>query len=69
MNSVQEIEQAIDRLPTEDYLRLAEWFERRRAEETREAAEDREDSEAAKASLAEPGENIHLEKLAKELGL
>lgn len=69
MNTIQEIEQAIEKLPEGDYLRLAEWFERRRAEDVREAEEDREDLEAARASLAEPGENIPLEKLAKELGL
>ena len=69
MNTVQEIEQAIEKLPDQDYARLAEWFERRLAEEAREAEEDREDIEAARVSRAEPGENIPLETLARELGL
>jgi len=68
MNTVQEIEQAIEKLPDQDYARLAEWFERRLAEEAREAEEDREDIEAARVSRAEPGENIPLETLARELG-
>ena len=69
MNTVQEIEQAIEKLPEEDYARLAEWFERRLAEETREAEEDREDIEAARASRAEPGENIPWEQIKAEAGL
>ncbi|MBM3840610.1 MAG: hypothetical protein FJ398_22145 [Verrucomicrobia bacterium] len=60
---------AINKLPTEDYLRLAEWFERRRAEEIREASEDRQDLEDAKVSLAEPGENIPWEQIKTEMGL
>ena len=69
MTTAQEIEQAIEKLPEDEYVRFAAWFERRRAEEAREAEEDREDLEAARRSLAEPGENIPFEKLAKELGL
>jgi hypothetical protein len=67
MSTVAEIKQAIEQLPSEDFLSLTEWLERRRAE--LEAEEDRQDLEAARRSLAEPGENIPLEKIAKELGL
>jgi prevent-host-death family protein len=47
-------------IPIED-LRLLERLE--------EEAMDREDLEDARAALAEPGENISLEDLKKELGL
>jgi hypothetical protein len=67
MSTVAEIKHAIERLPSEELLNLTEWLERRRAE--LEAEEDRQDLEAAQRSLAEPGENVPLEKLAKELGL
>jgi plasmid stabilization system protein ParE len=67
MSNVEEIERAIEELSHDDLEKLAVWLERRRAEV--EAEEDRIDLEAARRSLAEPGENIPLEKLAKELGL
>ncbi|HEY0552600.1 MAG TPA: hypothetical protein VGF13_23580 [Verrucomicrobiae bacterium] len=67
MSTVAEIKRAIEQLPSKDFLSLTEWLERRRAE--LEAEEDRQDLEAARRSLAEPGENIPLEKIAKELGL
>jgi hypothetical protein len=67
MSKVEEIEHAIEKLSHDEMEKLAGWIERRRAEI--EAEEDRIDLEAARRSLAEPGENIPLEKLAKELGL
>ncbi len=67
MSTVAEIKHAIEQLPSEELPGLTEWLERRCAE--LEAEEDRQDLDAARRSLAEPGENIPLEKLAKELGL
>ena len=48
---------------TKDALAYLEKLEHEQAEE------DRLDIEAARASLAETGDNIPLEKLARELGL
>jgi len=67
MSTVAEIKQAIEQLPSDEFLSLTEWLERRRAE--LEAEEDRLDLEAARRSLAEPGENIPWEKVKSDLGL
>lgn len=69
MTTVQEIAEAIEKLPEDEYAQLAEWFERRLAEEAREAEEDCEDIEAARVSRAEPGENIPWEQVKADAGL
>jgi hypothetical protein len=61
----QNLLQAFERLPLEEKRPFAEEA-LRRAER---AEMDREDVEAARAALAEPGENISLEQVKKELGL
>jgi hypothetical protein len=61
----QTLLQAFERLPLEEKRPFAEEA-LRRAER---AEMDRQDVEAACAALAEPGENISLEQVKKELGL
>ena len=61
----QTLLQAFEQLPLEEKRPFAEEA-LRRAER---AEMDREDIEDARAALAEPGENISLEQVKKELGV
>lgn len=67
MSKVEKIEHAIEELSHDDREKLAAWLNRRRAEI--EAEEDRIDLEAARRSLAEPGENIPWKTVKRENGL